>query len=75
MSATEKPLLVLDIGTRKVAGLVALPQGRGLRVLAASLVEHPDRAMLDGQVHTIEAVAEVVRQVKQNLEKTTGLKF
>jgi cell division protein FtsA len=75
LNALDKPLLVLDIGTRKVAGLVALPSGRGLRVLAAALVEHPDRAMLDGQVHKIEAVAEVVRRVKTDLEKASGLTF
>jgi cell division protein FtsA len=75
LNTTPQPILVLDIGTRKVAGLVAVPAGRGLRVLAAAIVEHTDRAMLDGQVHKIEAVAEVVRQVKLELEKTSGLKF
>ncbi len=69
----EKPLLALDIGTRKVAGLVAVPQGRGLKVLAASIIQHPDRAMVDGQVHKVEAVAEVVAQVKRALEAATGL--
>jgi cell division protein FtsA len=71
----EKPLLALDIGTRKVAGLVALPHQRGLRILAACIIQHPDRSMVDGQVHKIEAVAEVVCQVKRELEKASGLKL
>lgn len=66
------PLFALDIGTRKVAGVVAEPQGQGLRVLAASVIEHPDRAMLDGQVHKVEAVAEVVGRVKAELEAAVG---
>jgi cell division protein FtsA len=72
---SERPFLALDIGTRKVAGLVAIPQadGLGLKVLAARMCEHSDRAMLDGQVHKVEAVAEVVRRVKAELEADTGL--
>ncbi|MEW6516930.1 MAG: cell division FtsA domain-containing protein [candidate division FCPU426 bacterium] len=69
------PLFALDIGTRKVAGLVVEPRERGLRVLAARVQEHPDRAMLDGQVHKVEAVAAVVAEVKAALEADLGLKL
>lgn len=69
------PLLALDIGTRKVAGLVVEATANGMRVLAGRVREHADRAMLDGQVHKIEAVAQVVLQVKQELEQATGLTF
>lgn len=69
------PLFALDIGTRKVAGLVVEPQGRGLRVLAARMQEHPDRAMLDGQVHKVEAVAAVVAEIKAALEAELGQKL
>lgn len=69
------PLFALDIGTRKVAGLVVEPQGRGLRVLAARMQEHPDRAMMDGQVHKVEAVAAVVAEIKAGLEAELGLKL
>lgn len=75
MSAGTQTLFALDIGTRKVAGVVAEPHGRGLRVLAARIIEHADRAMLDGQVHKVEAVARVVAQVKDELEAATGLKL
>ncbi len=75
MSRPITPLLAFDIGTRKVAGVVAEPSGRGLKVLAARVLEHPDRAMLDGQIHKMEAVATVVAQIKAELEEITGLSF
>ncbi len=72
MSKPAQPLFILDIGTRKVAGVVVKPKGQGLKVLAARVLEHPDRAMRDGQVHRVEAVAEVVKQVKSALEADMG---
>ncbi len=70
---SEQPLIFsLDIGTRKVAGVVLTRTAEGLSVLAADMLEHPDRAMLDGQVHKVEAVAQVVRQLKASLEKQLG---
>jgi len=72
----DQPLLALDIGTRKVAGVVVAPGASGgMTVLAAAIREHTDRAMLDGQVHKVEAVAEVVRQVKAELEEASGLRL
>lgn len=72
MTKPVKPLFILDIGTRKVAGVVVKPKGQGLKVLAARVLEHPDRAMLDGQVHRVEAVADVVSRVKSALEAEVG---
>ncbi|MCD4813058.1 pilus assembly protein PilM [bacterium] len=69
----HQPILVLDIGTRKVAGVVVKPKDKGLKVLAARVFEHPDRAMLDGQVHKVEAVAKVVARVKAELEAELGI--
>lgn len=70
---SEQPLIFsLDIGTRKVAGVVLAKTAEGLSVLAADMLEHPDRAMLDGQVHKVEAVAQVVRRLKASLEKQLG---
>jgi cell division protein FtsA len=66
-------IFALDIGTRKVAGVVVKPHKQGLEVLAARVHEHPDRAMLDGQVHRVEAVAKVVSQVKSELESELGI--
>lgn len=68
----EKVLFALDIGTRTVIGLVALPENGRLRILAQKMVEHRRRAMLDGQIHDILSVAEAVREVKGALEEKLG---
>ena len=69
---SAEPVFALDIGTRKVAGVVAEANGRSLRLLAASVIEHPDRSMQDGQVHKVDAVAAVVERVKAELEAQLG---
>lgn len=69
---STRPLLTLDIGTRKVAGLVTVPGPRGLKIIAAEVMEHDTRAMLDGQIHDVAAVAGVVSRIVARLEKRTG---
>ncbi|MHB1126272.1 MAG: cell division FtsA domain-containing protein [Bacillota bacterium] len=68
-------VFALDIGTRSVVGLVIESTARGYKVLAAEIEEHRHRSMLDGQIHDIPQVAEVVSRVKQRLEQRlkTGL--
>ncbi|MCK5241677.1 pilus assembly protein PilM [bacterium] len=73
MSPKHDTIFILDIGTRKVAGVVVKQHKQGLKVLAACVHEHPDRAMLGGQVHRVEAVAKVVSQVKAVLEAELGI--
>ena len=67
-----KYLFSLDIGTRSVIGLVGKPVAQGLELLAFDRQEHHTRAMLDGQIHDVLEVAEVLRSVKEQLEKKTG---
>lgn len=69
----QEPALTLDIGTRKVVGLLTVPERGGLRIVAAAKTEHRTRAMFDGQVHDVVQVAEAVAQVKSLLEARTGL--
>lgn len=68
-------ILALDTGTRTVTGLVMDDHGPVPLILASVTHEHRSRSMLDGQIHDIEAVAGVVRQVKEELEQRLGLKF
>lgn len=75
MSNPADLIFALDIGTRTVTGLVLDDHGAPPQVLAAKTVEHRSRSMLDGQIHDIEAVAAVVRQVKEDLEARLDLKF
>ncbi len=69
----EDLIFALDIGTRTVIGIVGVYEKECFRVVAAEICEHKSRAMLDGQIHDIEKVAEVITQVKERLEKMLGV--
>jgi cell division protein FtsA len=62
-------IFALDIGTRKVMGIVGSTVGGELHVIDVETQEHTSRPMLDGQVHSIEAVAQNVIRIKVALEK------
>jgi len=65
----------LDIGTRTIVGIVGYMEKDKFKVAAAEVVEHKSRAMLNGQIHDIEKVAEVAGEVKEKLEKKLGMKL
>ena len=71
----EDLIFALDIGTRTVVGLVGVPDGDKLKILAIEINEHKNRAMLDGQIHDISLVADIVTDVKEKLENRIGLKL
>jgi cell division protein FtsA len=62
----------LDIGTRTVIGLLTELEGERIKVLDFEVKEHKERAMLDGQIHDIRKVAEVVDEIKKELEKRSN---
>ncbi|OON95679.1 MAG: hypothetical protein ATN36_07755 [Epulopiscium sp. Nele67-Bin005] len=62
----------LDIGTRSIIGVVGYQQDEKFIVVESSFCEHQERAMMDGQVHDIEKVANTVRFVKNDLENKLG---
>lgn len=68
----QEAIFALDIGTRTIVGVVGVPDGDKLKIVATEVVEHKSRAMMDGQIHDIEQVAEVTREVKHKLEKSLG---
>lgn len=68
----DSPLFALDIGTRSVVGIIGQKVGPSLRILAAVRREHHTRAMLDGQIHDVPAVAAVIKEVKRQLETQHG---
>lgn len=47
----EEMVFALDVGTRKVAGVILSPENSRFRLRAAVIQEHKERAMLDGQIH------------------------
>lgn len=71
----EDLIFALDIGTRTVVGIVGFYENEYFKVIAAEIYEHKSRAMLDGQIHDINKVAEVVGEVKGRLETALGLKL
>ena len=65
----------LDIGTRSVVGILSKKEGKKYIVLDHEVMEHPDRAMFDGQIHDIAKVTEVVKAVVDNLQARHGFKL
>ncbi len=71
----NEALFSLDIGTRTVVGVVSVLNGETYEVVDYEIMNHPDRAMYDGQIHDIQKVTEVVRSVKEILEKRNNMTF
>ena len=69
---SERLSLALDIGTRKVVGLLTKPGPKGLKIIAAEKLEHTTRAMYDGQIHDVVQVANVVGQIVKKLAAKAG---
>jgi len=69
----EERVFALDIGTRKIVGLVMEKNGDGYKVIGSEMREHETRAMLDGQIHDVEAVAKTIKDIKLVLEKKLNL--
>jgi cell division protein FtsA len=69
---SDRPSLALDIGTRKVVGLLTVPTPKGLKITAAEKLEHTTRAMVDGQIHDVVEVAAVVEKIVQKLSAKAG---
>lgn len=70
---SDRPSLALDIGTRKVVGLLTQTGPKGLKIIAAERLEHSTRAMYDGQIHDVGEVAAVVGKIVQKLSAKAGV--
>ena len=55
----------LDIGTRTVIGIVGIYEDETFKILASCIKNHDRRNMYDGQIHDIDGVTKVVREVKE----------
>lgn len=75
MMNSNNLIFSLDIGTRSIKGAVLENDNGKLKVLAEEYLEHEERAMHDGQIHNIPAVARTVLQVKTNLENKLDIKL
>lgn len=64
----ERMVFGLDIGTRSVVGTVGYMDHKKFKVAAQCVKEHDTRAMIDGQIHDIAKVGQVIYKVKTELE-------
>lgn len=71
----QDTIFALDIGTRKITGLLMQCKAGKYEVLGSEMIEHSTRAMLDGQIHDVEAVAAVIREIKERLEDRFDVKL
>lgn len=71
----EQLVFGLDIGTRSIVGTVGYKEKNSFKVVAQETRLHETRAMLDGQVHDIGAVAATIREIKEALEQRLGRKL
>lgn len=71
----DHKVFALDIGTRKIVGLVMEKTEKGYKVTGSEMREHQTRAMLDGQIHDVEAVAQSILDIKLALESKLNIKL
>ncbi|MGI6433862.1 MAG: cell division FtsA domain-containing protein [Syntrophomonadaceae bacterium] len=65
----QQTIYALDIGTRKIVGLVMQRQEDCFTVIGSEMIEHSTRAMMDGQIHEVDAVAGTIRKITAILEE------
>ncbi|TFB25071.1 cell division protein FtsA [Filobacillus milosensis] len=68
----NEKLFALDIGTRSVVGLILEKEDHRFKVIEMVTEEHRERSMLDGQIHNILEVSQVIQKVKEKLEVKHG---
>ena len=68
-------IFALDIGTRSIIGTVGIVRDKKFEVICEKYQEHEERAMVDGQIHDINLVAQVVDSVKRKIEDEIGVKL
>lgn len=71
----EGEIFALDIGTRTVVGIIGHMDDNVFCVDFAESIPHKRRAMIDGQIEDIPMVASAAKQVRERLEKKSGIKL
>ncbi|MDN4493709.1 cell division protein FtsA [Ureibacillus aquaedulcis] len=65
-------LFALDIGTRSVVGIILEAHNEHFHVIDILIKEHKERAMVDGQIHNVLYVADLIKEIKSELEHKYG---
>lgn len=72
----ENMVFGLDIGTRSIVGIVGYKENEHqFKVVAMTEKEHETRAMMDGQIHDINKVADTITQIRRELERKIDKKL
>jgi cell division protein FtsA len=69
---SDELIYALDVGTRKVMGLIAKRSAAGVEVLACDVAEHPTRSMSAGEVRDVRAVGGLIRAQVERLSAVVG---
>jgi cell division protein FtsA len=72
MLENNQKLFALDIGTRSVVGIMLEESDGNFKIIDIISEEHKERAMLDGQIHDVPAVSNVILDIKEKLEEKHG---
>lgn len=65
----------LDIGTRSMIGTLGVVNGEKFEVICEKYLEHEERAMIDGQIHDIDLVANSVSKIVNDIEEELNIKL
>ncbi|WP_249745308.1 cell division protein FtsA [Mesobacillus boroniphilus] len=65
-------LFALDIGTRSVVGIILEESDGHYKAIDIIVREHKERSMLDGQIHDVLSVSEIITEIKEALEALHG---
>jgi len=65
-------IFALDIGTNSIVGILGISKDQGFTITHSVIKYHKKRAMIDGQIHDIPSVLEIVMEVKKQLETEVG---
>src|SRR5690625_1369335 len=68
----KESVFALDIGTQTVTGIILKKHENKYQVIDYCVRQHEERSMLDGQIQNVVQVANVISQVRNELEKTNG---
>ncbi|MGY4689194.1 cell division FtsA domain-containing protein [Salibacterium sp. K-3] len=72
MTHNGEMMYALDIGTRSVTGLILKQHQGSYQLMDVESREHKERSMMDGQIHNVAAVSEVIQETKAALEERHG---
>jgi cell division protein FtsA len=68
-------IYALDIGTRTIVGVIAEKFDEKIVVYDSEVIEHEERAMLDGAIHDVQKVAKNVKKVTQILSERNNIEL